>query len=50
MEFSLHFLAFNVPDEILSSSFDHRKAYAFSRPGVLELTQYDYLLFEKSQF
>ncbi|KAJ3046253.1 Lactoylglutathione lyase [Rhizophlyctis rosea] len=37
-KFSLYFLAYNVPRNILSASHDERKSYAFSRPGVLELT------------
>ncbi|KAI9352480.1 Glyoxalase/Bleomycin resistance protein/Dihydroxybiphenyl dioxygenase [Zopfochytrium polystomum] len=37
-KFSLHFLAFDVPDNIKSAEHDERRKYAFSRPGVLELT------------
>ncbi|KAI9017256.1 Glyoxalase/Bleomycin resistance protein/Dihydroxybiphenyl dioxygenase [Gaertneriomyces semiglobifer] len=37
-EFSLYFLAYGVPEAILSSSHEEKRQYAFSRPGVLELT------------
>ncbi|KAJ1556754.1 Lactoylglutathione lyase [Cladochytrium tenue] len=37
-KFSLHFLAFDVPDDVLAADFEKRRAYAFSRQGVLELT------------
>ncbi|KAJ3415673.1 Lactoylglutathione lyase [Chytridiales sp. JEL 0842] len=37
-KFSLHFFAFNVPEEIKSAEKGVRDAYAFSVPGVLELT------------
>ncbi|KAI8914877.1 lactoylglutathione lyase [Powellomyces hirtus] len=37
-KFSLIFMGYNVPQSVLDSSFEERKKYAFSRPGVLELT------------
>ncbi|KAJ3191039.1 Lactoylglutathione lyase [Irineochytrium annulatum] len=37
-KFTLYFYAFNVPDNIKSASHDERRSYAFSVPGVLELT------------
>ncbi|KAJ3312289.1 Lactoylglutathione lyase [Blyttiomyces sp. JEL0837] len=37
-KFTLHFLAFDVPENIKAGSYDERRAYAFSVPGVLELT------------
>ncbi|KAI8826994.1 glyoxalase I [Fimicolochytrium jonesii] len=37
-KFTLYFLGYNVPQSILDSSEEERKKYAFSRPGVLELT------------
>ncbi|KAJ3049771.1 hypothetical protein HK097_009230 [Rhizophlyctis rosea] len=37
-KFSLYFFAYGVPQSILSASEEERKKYAFSRPGVLELT------------
>ncbi|KAI9208463.1 Glyoxalase/Bleomycin resistance protein/Dihydroxybiphenyl dioxygenase [Polychytrium aggregatum] len=37
-KFTLYFLAYNVPKEVLEADESVRKAYVFSRPGVLELT------------
>ncbi|TPX71934.1 lactoylglutathione lyase [Spizellomyces sp. 'palustris'] len=37
-KFSLYFLAYGVPKSIQEASFEERRKYAFSRPGVLELT------------
>ncbi|KAI8589638.1 Glyoxalase/Bleomycin resistance protein/Dihydroxybiphenyl dioxygenase [Geranomyces variabilis] len=37
-KFSLYFLGYNVPAQILAASQDEKRKYAFSRPGVLELT------------
>ncbi|TPX36662.1 lactoylglutathione lyase [Synchytrium microbalum] len=37
-KFSLHFLAFGVPDHILKGTDEEKRAYMFSRSGVLELT------------
>ncbi|TPX49760.1 lactoylglutathione lyase [Synchytrium endobioticum] len=36
--FSLHFLGFRVPAEVLKGSDEDRKAYVFSQKGILELT------------
>ncbi|KAJ3271593.1 hypothetical protein HK104_004673, partial [Borealophlyctis nickersoniae] len=37
-KFSLHFLGYNVPSSVLAASQEERRAYAFSKPGILELT------------
>ncbi|KAJ3220108.1 Lactoylglutathione lyase [Dinochytrium kinnereticum] len=37
-KFTLHFLAFSVPENILTASTEEKAKYVFSTPGVLELT------------
>ncbi|KAJ3052104.1 hypothetical protein HK102_011938, partial [Quaeritorhiza haematococci] len=37
-KFSLYFLGYNVPENIKNGTDAEKKAYIFSRPGMLELT------------
>lgn len=39
MKFTVYFLGFNVPDYVLNMGDKERSEYAFSREGLIELTQ-----------